>query len=125
MRHWRLDSFVRLFWLAFVLAASISAFAFGSEPATLSSSTPSAASSSATRPDWCRAGFVCVPVDEMVLDTAYKIRLEAEAAEWRAKAKKHLDWHLGCGPGIGFVVNTGWDAKAAPVPLMCGVIYGW
>ena len=97
----------------------------GALSAWAASPTVESASSSAARPDWCRAGFVCVPVAELVEDTRYKIELEAELARMKIRAKRKLDWHMGCGPGAGFVVQTDWDAKAAPIPLFCGAIYGW
>lgn len=72
----------RAIWSLLVLGAAI---------------TGSASQAADERPSWCPAGYQCLRNEELARDTIYKIRLEQEILNERAKRKR-----FGCVAGGGF-----------------------
>ena len=68
--------------------------------------------------------YVCLSLEEAAKIRIDQIDLEEENAILKAR-KKRLGLHAGCGPGVGFIVTDDWDARMVPVPLFCGMTYGW
>lgn len=78
--------------------------------------------SAAENPTWCRDGFICVPREEIVKDIEYHLELREKIAALKGRSSR-FGLTVGCGFGVGAVVDSEWKASASPAGF-CGVVYG-
>jgi hypothetical protein len=74
-------------------------------------------------PDWCKAGYRCLPITEYGEMTKIKVDLETSL-----KSMAHHPFGFGCaiGPSVGFVVDQNLNAKMIPsMSATCGLAIKW
>lgn len=68
--------------------------------------TPVASTSESANPAWCRTGYVCRPILDMVRVDVSLIKLQRDLDDAKARNRRfHVD--LACGPGVGAVPVSG------------------